>query len=113
MTKQHILAEIQRTAKGHGGAPLGRERFERETGIKESVWLGKFWVSWGDAVREAGFAVNSWNVAYPEEHLLASFAALIRELGRVPTTPQMRMKRRADSSFPNDKVFSRFRERRR
>jgi hypothetical protein len=108
MTKQHILAEIRRAAARNGGAPLGRERFERETGIKESAWLGKFWASWGDAVREAGFEVNQWNAAYPEEHLLGSYAALIRELGRVPTTPQMRMKRRADATFPNDKVFARF-----
>jgi hypothetical protein len=108
MTKQQITAEIRRTADANGGVPLGRERFERETGIKESFWSGKFWASWGDAVREAGFPVNPWNAAYPEEHLLAKYARLVRELGRVPTIPQMRMKRRADSTFPNDKVFGRF-----
>jgi hypothetical protein len=105
MTKQHILAEIRRTAAANGGVPLGRERFERETGIKESAFLGRFWASWGDAVREAGFAVNSWNAALPEEHLLASYANLTRELGSVPTSPQMRLKRRTDPTFPNDKVF--------
>lgn len=108
MTKEHILSEIQKAAKANGGVPLGRERFERETGIKESHWLGRFWASWGDAVREAGFAVNPWNAAHPEEHLLASYAGLTRELGRVPTAPQIRLKRRADSTFPNDKVFARF-----
>jgi hypothetical protein len=71
VTKEHILSEIRKAAKANGGAPLGRERFERETGVKESHWLGRFWPSWGDAVREAGFAVNPWNAAYPEEHLLA------------------------------------------
>jgi hypothetical protein len=111
MTKEHILAEIRKAASANGGVPLGRERFERETGIKESSWLGRFWASWGDAVREAGFPVNSWNAAHSEEHLLASFAALARELGRVPTTPQMRMRRRADTTFPNDKVFARFGDR--
>ena len=105
MTKQHILAEIRRTADANGGVPLGRERFARETGIKESAFLGRYWASWGDAVREAGLAVNAWNAALPEEHLLASYANLTRELGRVPTSPQMRLKRRADSTFPNDKVF--------
>src|ERR1044071_4027371 len=106
MTKQHILAEGRRTATANGGAPLGRERFERETGIKESSWLGRHWASWGDVVREAGFPVNPWTSAHSEEHLLTSFATLIRELGRVPTTPQMRMKRRADSTFPSDKTFA-------
>lgn len=110
MTKHAILAEIRRTANANGGAPLGRERFERETGIKESAWLGRFWASWGDAVREAGYAVNAWNAAYPEEHLLASYAALIRELGCVPTTPLLRMKRRAGGEgIPNDKtLYARF-----
>jgi hypothetical protein len=108
MTRQQILSEIRRRAQANGGVSLGRERFERETGIKESSWLGKHWASWGDAVRDAGLAVNPWNAAYPEEHLLASYIGLIRELGRVPTTPQMRMKRRADSTFPSDKVFARF-----
>lgn len=108
MTKQDILGEIRRMAAGNGGAPLGRERFERETGIKESAWLGRFWASWGEAVREAGFAVNPWNAAYPEEQLLTSYVGLIRELGQVPTTPQMRLKRRADSTFPNEKTFARF-----
>jgi hypothetical protein len=111
MTKQQILAEIQRTAAANGGAPLGRERFERKTGIKESQWLGKFWASWGDAVIEAGLKVNPWNTAYPEEHLLGSFARLTRDLGRLPTTPHMRMKRRSDPTFPNDKVFERFGDR--
>ena len=108
MTKQHILGEIRRTAQANGGAPLGRERFERETGIKESHWSGRFWATWGDAVREAGLSVNSWNAAYPAEHLLASYAELVRELGRVPTMAHMRLKRRADPTFPNDKTFLRF-----
>jgi hypothetical protein len=108
MTKQDILAEIRRAAADNGGVPLGRVRFETETGIKESDWIGKHWASWGDAVREAGFDVNAWNTAYPDDHLLAAYAGLVRELGRVPTTPQMRMKRRSDATFPNDKVFARF-----
>ena len=108
MTKQHILAEIRKAAEANGGVPLGRERFEKETGIKQGHWLGRYWASWGDAVREAGFAVNLWNTPHPEEHLLTSYAELTRELGRVPTGPQMRLKRRSDSTFPEDKVFARF-----
>lgn len=55
MEKQHILNEIRRTAKANGGDPLGRERFLTDTGIKQSDWYGKYWIRWGDAVREAGF----------------------------------------------------------
>jgi hypothetical protein len=104
-TKEHILAEIARTALANGGSPLGRDRFFQETGIKDSDWNGKLWSRWSDAVRVAGFAPNGLKSAYPEEELLARVAELARELGRFPVTAEMRLKRRADREFPNDKVF--------
>lgn len=48
MEKEHILAEIQRTAKANRGNALSRERFFRETGIKTSDWLGKYWARLGN-----------------------------------------------------------------
>jgi hypothetical protein len=36
MIKQHIIDEIVRTAEKNGGSPLGKKRFQLETGIKES-----------------------------------------------------------------------------
>ena len=57
-------------AKSNGGVPIGRERFERETGIKESDWAGRFWVRWSEAVKEAGFEPNKLNIAHEEEFLL-------------------------------------------
>jgi len=64
MNKQHILNEIIRTAKENNGIPLGRDRFERETGIKYSDWYGKYWARWGDAVKEAGLEPNKLQSAY-------------------------------------------------
>jgi len=55
MDKQQVLREIKRTAAANGGAALGQNRFSQETGIRVSDWKGKFWVRWGDALREAGF----------------------------------------------------------
>ncbi len=58
MTKEHILAEIRRTALANGGTPLGRARFFAETGIREADWLGRFWIRWSEAISEAGFSPN-------------------------------------------------------
>lgn len=88
--------------------PLGRQRFATETGIKESDWYGRFWATWGEAVREAGYAPNAWNAAHGEEHLLTSYARLIRELCRLPREAEIRMKCLADSSFPSHNSFARF-----
>lgn len=104
MTKQHILDEIRRTAKANGG-PLGRAGFEQETGIKYHDWFGKYWARWGEAVREAGFAPNALQDAFSDDLLLEKLAAFIRELGRFPANGDLRIKKRNDPAFPNDKVF--------
>ena len=67
MNKLHILDEIRRAAAANGGVPLGRRRFRNETGIKESDWYGKFWRSWGEAVREAGYQPNKVQTAFAED----------------------------------------------
>jgi hypothetical protein len=108
MTKQHILSEIQRTAKANGGSPIGWRKFRSETGIQEYDWCGKYWVRWNEAVQEAGFSANTFTVGYSEESLLKLFIALIRELGRFPLKAEMRMKRLEDDTFPSEKTFRQF-----
>jgi hypothetical protein len=108
MNKEHILQEIKRTAKENSGMPLGRLRFFRETGIKESDWKGKFWARWNDAVTEAGLEPNQKTSSYDEGLLIEKFISLMRELGRFPVVAEIRMKVRSDPSFPNDKTFGRF-----
>ena len=87
---------------------MGRLRFFRESGIKESDWKGKFWARWNDAVREAGCEPNQKTGSYDETVLIDKFISLMRELGRFPVVAEIRMKVRSDSSFPNDKTFGRF-----
>lgn len=107
MDKNHILAEIRRTAAANNGVPLGRMRFYNETGIKEADWSGKYWIRWSDALKEAGFTPNPFQSAYQEEYLLEKLVFLIRELGHFPVRNEMRMKANQDDSFPNDKTFAR------
>lgn len=84
MNKLYILDEIKRTAAVNGGVPLGVSGFSRETGIRRSDWLGKFWARWGDALREAGFEPNLWQTAYGEDVLVEKFISIARDLGRFP-----------------------------
>ncbi len=107
VTKSHILDEIRRTAKENGGMPLGTRRFYAETGIKQSDWLGKHWARWNDAVREAGFEPNVLQAAFKDDLLLERLAQLTRELGRFPSRPELRLRARSDSSFPDSKTFER------
>ena len=107
MKKQHILDEIRRTAEANDGVPLGRQRFFTETGIKDSDWFGKYWARWSDAVREAGFTPNQKNHAYEHGWLIGKLIELIRELGHLPVSGDLRMKARQDRDFPSHTVFSR------
>lgn len=105
MDRQHILEEIRRTAEANGNKPLGMQRFEKETGIKRSDWIGKHWARWGDAVREAGFAANLFVAPHDEDSLIESYIGLVRELGRLPVEAEIRMKDRRDPSFPSHTTF--------
>ena len=105
VNKQHILDEIRRTANANGGVPLGFKRFEQETGFGYHDWYGKLWGRWSDALQEAGFTANTLQDAFSDDVLLEKLAALTRELGRFPGNGDMRLKKRSDSTFPNEKVF--------
>jgi hypothetical protein len=108
MKRDYIIAEIRRTAAENGGTPLGRRRFAAETGIKESDWYGKHWASWGAALQAAGFDPNEKQEKLGDELLLQKLARLIQELGRFPVAAELRMKARADRSFPSHNTFRRF-----
>jgi hypothetical protein len=106
MDKKHILDEIRRTAKDNGGIPIGRLRFFTETGIRESDWRGVYWARWNDAVKEAGVSPNNKTVAYDENWLLAKLVLFTRELGRIPTGSEIRLKARNNEDFPSDITIS-------
>ncbi len=107
MKKEHIIREIQRTAKANGCLAVGWRRFEVETGIKYYDWFGQFWTRWSDAVREAGLKPNRMSETYDDRFLLEQLAVLSRRLGRVPTQGDLLLAAKGDPQFPSEKVFRR------
>ena len=102
MTKEHILSEIKRTADDNDGKPLGIDRFKEATGIRKEDWYGKYWTKWSDAQKEAGLNPNQFSLpAFDEKWMFSKIIDYIRELGHFPTKPELKIKRRTDSSFPN------------
>ena len=106
MTREEIIEEIKQIATDNNGVPPGKQKFHNETGISDSVWE-KYWARWGDALCEAGFTPNVWQVPHEEEFLIESYIRLIREIGRFPTVRELRLKRGSDPKFPSRGPFSR------
>lgn len=100
ITKQDILDAIRRTAKENGGIPLGIGRFEKETGIN-LYDCQRYWSTFGEAQREAGFTANTLQVPHNEEFIFESLIALMREIGRFPTRADLVVKRNKDTKFPS------------
>lgn len=107
MDKNHILAEIKRTAVDNDGQPLGIARFAKATGIAQGDWQGVYWARWGDALQEAGFEPNSWNGSFDEQYLLGRLATFIKDNGYYPTKPEFKLEHRRDKTFPCYEVFKR------
>lgn len=108
MTRDTIIAEIKRTAAENGGKPLGRERFQAETGIRKHEWE-RFWARYGDALRDAGYERNEFNAAHDKSEIVRRVAELARELGRFPTHGDLRVKRTNDETFPGKGAFDKYR----
>ena len=108
MNKEQILNAITRIASTNEGVPPGKQQFFKETGVKESSWSGKYWLKWGDALIEAGYLPNQMQKAFTDEVLLERYAHLMKEIGRIPTSADLRMKSRSDEAFPSHNTFARF-----
>lgn len=105
--KNYIIKEIIKTTEENNGVPLGSQRFADITGIKKYDWFGKHWSKWSDALKEAGFQPNKFNVAYDEDLILEKLIGLIREMGKLPSAGELLLKSRNDKTFPSHRVFER------
>ena len=84
---------------------LWAQAFFNVTGIKRSDWLGKYWVRWGDALKEAGLEANEFQSAYDIDYLCERYIELIRELGHIPVEAELRIKAHSDKTFPSHSAF--------
>jgi hypothetical protein len=110
--KKHILDEIGRIAKTSGGKPPGQNEFKNETGINKYDWFPHYWVQWGDAQEEAGFARNKFQEPFPRDFLLENFIGLIRKNKlrnklRFPVEGEVLAEKRDDPDFPHSAAFRR------
>jgi hypothetical protein len=74
-------------------------------------WCGKYWSKWGDALAEAEFPPNSFQLPYNELQLVRPLTLLVRELGRFPVEAELRIKARSDKTFPSHTVFAKLGQR--
>jgi Meiotically up-regulated gene 113 len=104
-TKIKILNELRRLAAADNGKAPGQERFERETGIKVTVWRGKIWVKWSDVVAEAGFQPNQYNQAYSNFFLFEKLRECAAHFAKFPTFSELQFYKNIDENFPSSTVF--------
>jgi hypothetical protein len=105
VTREHIISEAKRLFERDGRSP-GSDRFKCETGVKKHEWQ-RFFARWNDVLREAGIPENQLQARYPVEELLKKYISLARELGRLPTSGDIRVKAHALAGFPHDDSFIR------
>jgi Meiotically up-regulated gene 113 len=108
LTKDQVLGEIRRTAAENGGVALGRSAFFAATGIRESDWIGRWWTTWGAAVREAGLEPQRLNPRLDDELVLHAAARIVQKYGRFPTAAEIRLECNADPALPSHNTFRRF-----
>lgn len=105
--KAAVIRAIQQLAEENGGVPIGKERFVAETGYADYLFQGRMWVTWSDAVREAGYEPNAFGLArLDEDYLLRQLAELTRKLGRFPTKAHIRMEGRTTPALSSATTFA-------
>lgn len=112
-SREKIIDEIRRLAGEIGRSP-GKTLFQRETSIPETHWYGRYWLSWGDALKEAGLSANRVPPKISREELLSTYAMAVRHHGAVPTRAQLRLYAQNNSNFPAQTTFNKtFRDKKR
>ena len=106
MTREEILTEVKRLAESLGRAP-GRDIFEKETGVRSGDWYPKYWLRWGDLLKDAELQRNDFMQKMDDDIIIRHYLNFVRELGRIPVAGEIRNRRSEISSFPSHGVFNR------
>ena len=104
-TRTEIVTEIKRVAAQLGKAP-GVAVFTQTSGIPQHQWYGRYWARWSDALAEAGLQGNELQERFSTDEVLSKVVDASVKIGRIPTTPDMKILRREDGTFPNPKTVS-------
>lgn len=106
-SKEDVMAAYRALVQAQGGKVVGENYFQAQTRISMYCWRGKFWKSWREFQRAAGFRPNRRPERIPEETLLGRYAQLALEMKKLPTRLEMKLRRREDKTLPHPDVYSR------
>jgi hypothetical protein len=107
MTRDELVAEIQRVATASGGR-IGLRAFCKASGVNEHEILGNHFARWNDALMAAGIPTASFlRPRTDETAVLEAVARLISRLERWPSENDLKLARREDSLFPSFPVIRR------
>lgn len=102
LDREEIIEAIKQAAKRNGNKPLGREAFEKQTGIKIYECIGVYWLKWSDALKEAGFSPNTFNKRKDAEVIIEKIIEAVRYYKKIPTSTELRFyNRNVDKLFPS------------
>jgi Meiotically up-regulated gene 113 len=110
-SKESIISTYNDLVESKGGTLIGRGVFIKETGISRHYFSGGYWRSWSAFQAEAGHSPNLPTQKIADETVLRRFAELALEYDRIPTEPDLVLKRKNDPSFPNHSCFRRWGDR--
>ncbi len=105
ISKEHLIAEIKRTATANKNRPLGDTAFYSETGLQlEQLWDAEI-RSYGDLCELAGYPRNRMQKQLEPDQLFEPLALLTGALGHFPDWTDREMAHRKDRSFPSYEAY--------
>jgi hypothetical protein len=107
LSKEAIIKTYKDMVAIRDGRLVGRGVFLRGSRLPTKYWQGRYWNSWSEFQAECGFTPNRPNTRIPDEIIFRRYVELALELKKLPVSVDLKVKRKADRSFPNHSAFDR------